>query len=111
MTTPIGFLLTLCRYLTMTKVSPEVVRDILLSPDSPKATAQRHNISRHTVEQIWFGVGHKKVFPEIPRRNSVVKHSCERCVMWLKGKCSLDFPEPEQNLFFARECNIFTKTN
>ena len=95
----------------MTKVSPEVVRDILLSPDSPKATAQRHNISRHTVEQIWFGVGHKKIFPEIPRRNSVVKHSCERCVMWLKGKCSLDFPEPEQNLFFAKECNIFIKAN
>lgn len=95
----------------MTKVSPEAVRDILLSPDSPKATAQRHGISRHTVEQIWFGVGHRKLFPEIPRRKYVATHSCECCALWLKGKCSLNFPEPAQNLFFAGECNIFTKTS
>ena len=95
----------------MTKVSPEAVRDILLSPDSPKATAQRHGISRHTVEQIWFGVGHRKLFPEIPRRKSFAEHSCECCAMWLKGRCSLDFPEPAQNLFFAGECNIFIRTN
>jgi hypothetical protein len=31
--------------------------------------------------------------------------------MWLKGRCSLDFPEPAQNLFFAGECNIFIRTN
>jgi hypothetical protein len=95
----------------MTKIFPEAVRDILLSPDSPKATAQRHGISRQTVEQIWLGVGHKKLFPEIPRRNSFVEHSCECCALWLKGKCSLDFPEPAQNLFFAGECNIFTKAS
>jgi hypothetical protein len=95
----------------MTKVSPEAVRDILLSSDSPKATAQRHGISRHTVEQIWFGVGHRKLFPEIPRRKSFAEHSCECCAMWLKGRCSLDFPEPAQNLFFAGECNIFIRTN
>jgi len=95
----------------MTKISPEAVRDILLSPDSPKATARRHGISRQTVEQIWFGVGHKKLFPEIPRRNSFAQHSCESCALWLKGKCSLNFPEPAQNLFFAGECNIFTKAS
>jgi len=95
----------------MTKISPEAVRDILLSPDTHKAMAERHGVSRQTVEQIRFGVGHKKLFPEIPRRNSFVEHSCECCALWFKGKCSLDFPEPAQNLFFAGECNIFTKAS
>ena len=93
----------------MTKISPEAVRDILLSDDSHKAMAQRHGVSRQTVEQIRFGVGHRKLFPEIPRRNSFAEHSCECCALWLKGKCSLDFPEPVQNLYFAGECNIFTR--
>jgi hypothetical protein len=48
----------------MTKVSPEAVRDILLSPDTHKAMAQRYGISRQTVEQIRFGVGHKNYFPK-----------------------------------------------
>jgi hypothetical protein len=51
------------------------------------------------------------LFPEIPRRNSFAEHSCECCALWLKGKCSLDFPEPVHNLFFAGECNIFTKAS
>jgi hypothetical protein len=95
----------------MTKISQEAVRDILLSSDSHRTMAERHGVSRQTVEQIRFGVGHKKLFPEIPRRNSFVEHSCECCALWLKGKCSLDFPEPAQNLFFAGECNIFTKAS
>jgi len=93
----------------MTKVSPEAVRDILLSQDSHKVTARRHGVSRQTVEQIRFGMGHKNLFPEIPRRNSFAKHSCESCALWLKDKCSLDFPESAQNLYFAGECNIFAK--
>jgi hypothetical protein len=95
----------------MTKISPEAVRDILISSDSHKTMAERHGVSRHTVEQIRFGVGHKKLFPEIPRRRNAAAHSCESCALWLKGKCSLDFPEPVHNLFFARECNIFTKAS
>ena len=95
----------------MTKVSPEAVRDILLSPDSPKATAQRHGISRHTIEQIWFGVGHRKLFPEIPRRKYVATHSCESCALWVGSKCSIGFPEPTQNLLFASECNVFIQVS
>jgi hypothetical protein len=57
-----------------------------------------------------LALAHKKLFPEIPRRNSFAKHSCECCVLWLKGKCSLSFPEPAQNLYFAGECNIFIET-
>jgi len=95
----------------VTKISPEAVRDILLSPDSHRTMAERHGVSRQTVEQIRFGVGHRKLFPEIPRRKSFVQHSCESCALWIKGKCSLDFPEPAQNLFFAGECNIFTKAS
>ena len=93
----------------MTKVTPEIVYDILTSSDSHRITAERHSVSRQTVEQIRFGLGHKKLFPEIPRRNSFVEHSCECCALWLKNKCSIDLPEPTHNLYFATECNVFTK--
>jgi hypothetical protein len=91
----------------MTKVSLEAVRDILLSPDSHKITAQRHGVSRQTIELIRYGKMHIKKFPEIPRRNSFTRHSCKGCAHWFKDQCSLDFPEPNQNMYFASECNIF----
>lgn len=89
------------------RIAPDVVRSILLSNDADGICAASHGISRQAVQQIRNGTIHRKVLAEIPRRGVTQTHACSTCIHWLHGSCSIGFPEPTENLYFANECNLF----
>jgi hypothetical protein len=91
------------------KISEATVRAILLTHASHQKTAAIHGVSWQAVQQIRLGKIHKKTAPEVPRWANSPKHSCAHCRHWLKGACSLGFPEPTENLLFASECNLYSK--
>ena len=91
------------------KISEATVRAILLTKGTHQATAAIHGVSWQAVQQIRLGKIHKTTAPEVPRWVNPGKHSCELCRHWLKGGCTLGFPEPTENLLFANECNLYSK--
>ena len=106
------------------KITESTVRAILLNQDTHQACAKIHGISWQAVQQIRLGVIHKKKAPEVPRwakrgpgtlsslsipPKMLEHHSCQPCLHWHKGACSMGFPEPTENLRFANECNVYSK--
>jgi len=92
---------------SQSKLAEAIVRDILLSKLSHRKIAQVHGISYQAAHQIRHGLIHRKTLPDIPRW-IVQTHSCESCLHWSDDHCTMDFPEPRENLRFANECNLYT---
>lgn len=78
------------------------ILEILTCTASNSQMAAQLGIDRSTVSAIRLGKTHRGRLPELPRWGA---SSCDRCVQWHRGRCSLGHPDPlEEGLHFARWC-------
>jgi hypothetical protein len=63
-------------------------------------------VSRQVIEKIRTGMTHVKVRPDLSRWRS-----CLQCEHYPDGRCTFDFPDPEEDGIWmaATYCSMFTK--
>jgi hypothetical protein len=94
-------------------LTEEQIRVVLAARQHMKSRqlAAIMGVSLCTIQKIWRGDSYKEVAPDMPRFPSPTVPEqaslvCERCIHWLKGHCTLQFPE-SRNVSFARQCSVF----
>jgi len=92
------------------KITPDQVREILLSTESLGVLALRFGCARETVRQIRVNITHRRVHPEIQRQGAPVGAdglSCYQCQHWA-DRCTFGYPDPVvEGPGFASDCSMY----
>jgi len=94
-------------------ITPDEVKLILTSELSNYKLGKQLQIHASTVSKIRVGRIHRRIHPEIPRRDQFkvlqLVRSCLQCQHWGHGRCRYDFPDPlEEGPSFAQDCDLFS---
>jgi hypothetical protein len=94
-------------------ITPDEVKLILTSELSNYKLGKQLQIHASTVSKIRVGRIHRRIHPEIPRRDQFkvlqLARSCLQCQHWGRGRCRYDFPDPlEEGPSFAQDCDLFS---
>lgn len=84
---------------------------ILESDETISVLSQQLGWCTQTIKKIRTGKLHAYVRPDIPRRPEAKGETrkCAKCIHWLKGRCSMDFPESTRSNY-ACICPLFEWT-
>ena len=105
---------------TQRALSDEQIKVILESKHiAGRRLADIMNVPVNTIQKVRRGFSYVNVHPEIPRWDADqrrVRYSnemlerCDRCIHWLKERCTMDFPEA-RDIRFASRCSVFKETS
>lgn len=87
------------------------IAEMVESRQSARVLAERFGCSRELICQVRAGQLYRDLLPEwyVPRSRNGPR--CDRCYNWRDGRCSIGFPDPdEEGVMFARDCELYQET-
>lgn len=76
-------------------LTPDDIREILLSDATQASLCRQFGVSRETIHRLRSGKSHRQLWPEIERVRTI-RATCPKCVQWGRKGCGLGIPESQE---------------